>query len=125
MVKRILVIDDEKPIRILLTKILEKEGFEVTTAGDGDEGTRRQQADPFDLVITDLIMPGKEGIELIREFKKDYPQTPIIAISGGGMVAAQGYLKTAKVMGAEDTIEKPVIKDVIIEKVNRVLSQYV
>lgn len=122
--KKILVIDDEHPIRILLKKVLERGGFEVTVAVNGNDGTKKQKENPSDLVITDLIMPDKEGIELIQEFKQEYPTTPIIAMSGGGMAAAQGYLKTAKIMGAEEIIEKPVKKEVLLEKVRTTLSAY-
>lgn len=121
--KKILVIDDERQIRILLQRVLEQAKFEVLLAANGDEGAKTQKLDPSDLVITDLIMPGKEGIELIQDFKKKYPNTPIIAMSGGGIADAEGYLTMAKMMGAAAVIEKPVRKKTLLETVNGVLSQ--
>ena len=77
---RILVIDDDELVRFTLQKILEEENHEVIVAVDGKEGTALFAAQPFPLVITDLIMPEKEGMETIIELRRDYPDTKIIAI---------------------------------------------
>ena len=81
---RILVIDDEELARFTLREILEAAGHEVIEASNGNEGTAFQRANPCDVVITDMIMPEKEGLETIVELKGEYPDLKIIAISGGG-----------------------------------------
>ena len=82
---RILVVDDEEGIRTLLRNILVREGHHVTTAADGVEALQVVDTQPVDLVITDLIMPEKEGVETISELRKRFPAVKIIAMSGGGM----------------------------------------
>jgi len=105
--KRILVIDDDSQMRDMLRKVLERAGYDVVDAADGKIGTKIHRQEPVDLVVTDLIMPEKEGIETIREFRRDFPQLKIIAISGGGRIGAHGYLGVAKPMGAHRIFSKP------------------
>jgi len=106
-VPHILIIDDDVLICQLLRRILEQQGHRVTDAQDGRKGLNALQADPADLVITDLIMPGMEGIETIMEFKRRYPGTKIIAMSGGGVGKGTDYLSMAGKFGALRTIAKP------------------
>jgi len=120
--KKILVIDDEAAVRALLSKILERDGFSVITASDGKEGMKKFKIEPVDLVITDLIMPEKEGVELIMELKKGFPDVPIIAISGGGRNSAESYLNIAKLLGADAVLEKPIHKEKLLETVKKVLK---
>lgn len=105
--KRILVIDDDMQMREMLRQVLERAGYEVEDAADGKIGMNIQRQEPVDLVITDLIMPEKEGIETIRELRRDFPQLKIVAISGGGRISANGYLNVAKTIGADQTFSKP------------------
>ncbi len=105
--KRILVIDDDMQMREMLRQVLERAGYEVEDAADGKIGLHIQRQEPVDLVITDLIMPEKEGIETIRELRRDFPQLKIVAISGGGRISANGYLNVAKTIGADRTFSKP------------------
>ena len=79
---RILVIDDDATIRELLRFVLEEEGYEVIEAADGAEGLQRYQADPTDLVITDLTMPGMHGLELLEALRRMVPTPVLMAISG-------------------------------------------
>ena len=88
--KRILVVDDEAPIRAMLAQMLETEGYEVHTAEHGEEGLELVRKVVFDLVITDMIMPVKDGLKFIMELIKDYPDMRILAISGG---VALGFKK--------------------------------
>jgi len=81
---RILVIDDETDVRTVLVYELQAAGHEVRAAGDGAEGLALQRALPADVVVTDIYMPEKEGIETIRELKEEFPEVKIIAMSGGG-----------------------------------------
>ena len=119
---RILVIDDEEPVRFTLRKILESENYEVTVAKDGVEGTALFTAQPFPLVITDLFMPEKEGMETIIDIKKDYPDTKIIAISGGGSMGLTNLLETARQLGADQVIAKPFGTDEVLDCVKECLA---
>jgi DNA-binding NtrC family response regulator len=120
--KRILVIDDDTQMREMLRKVLERAGYEVEDAADGKIGTKIHRQEPVDLVVTDLIMPEKEGIETIREFRRDFPQLKIIAISGGGRIGANGYLSMAKTMGAHRIFSKPFDLKTFSETVKELLD---
>ena len=96
---RILVIEDDGRMRVVIGKALEREGYEVAEAANGDAGLRSHRGKPADLIVVDLIMPGKEGMETIMEFKRDYPDIKIIAISGGGHLGPDSYLSMAKKLG--------------------------
>ncbi len=120
--KQILVIDDEQPIRSLLKIMLEREGFDVITASDGKEGMKLFNEATVDLVITDIVMPEKEGIETILELRKGYPDTPVIAISGGGRNSPESYLNVAKLLGAVAILQKPVEKENLLTAVKKALK---
>lgn len=111
---RILVIDDDDQIRIMLRWILEREGYEVIDAPDGNVGTSLWKANPTDLVITDIFMPNKGGIDAMMDLLDVFPQLKIIAISGGGSVNADQALRMAKSLGAQQVFTKPVnIRDLL------------
>jgi CheY-like chemotaxis protein len=111
---RILVIDDDDQIRIMLRWILEREGYEVIDAPDGGVGTALYKANPTDLVITDIFMPNKGGIDAMMDLLDVFPRLKIIAISGGGSVNAEQVLRMAKSLGAQQVFTKPVnIKDLL------------
>lgn len=120
--KSILVIDDEESIRKLLRAILEREGYRVVDAPDGKIGIGRYEESPTDLVITDLIMPEKEGIETIRDLRKKFPHVKIIAISGGGQIGPEIYLKVANGVGAVRTLEKPIDRKTLLKAVEETLQ---
>jgi DNA-binding response OmpR family regulator len=123
MTIRILIIDDDDRTRKLFRKILEREKYEVTEACDGKEGIKLFRNEPADLVITDIIMPEKEGIETIMDLRKEYPEVKIIAISGGGRVEAGSYLEVAKKIGAAQTLAKPFTPDELLEAITNVLDK--
>ena len=104
----ILIIDDDDQFRGMLRQFIERNGHEVTEASGGKEGIRLYQENPTDLIITDLIMPGKDGIETIQELKKIFPRVKIIAISGGGRLGPEDYLHLAKMLGAKRILSKPI-----------------
>jgi DNA-binding response OmpR family regulator len=104
---KILIIDDEVHILLMLKKMLERAGYEVDIASNGTEGLDLFRKDLPDLVITDIIMPEKEGLETIREMRKENAELKILAMSGGGKISAENYLDTAKIFGASGIIEKP------------------
>ena len=103
----ILVIDDDTQIRSMLRRVLEREGYVVEEARDGLEGLRIYRENPADLVITDIIMPNKEGIELIKDLLQEFPGIKIIATSGGGTMAPQLYLGLAEGLGVDQVFAKP------------------
>jgi DNA-binding response OmpR family regulator len=105
--QRILLVDDDTALRKLLRLNLTKMGYAVAEASNGKEALAMQLNDPAELVLTDLIMPEKEGLETIPELRKKYPDVKIIAMSGGGRGSAADYLKIAKMMGADRVMTKP------------------
>jgi CheY-like chemotaxis protein len=104
---RILLIDDEVSFRDVLKVSLEQMGHSVVAAKDGREGVECYTGGSFDVVITDLIMPDKEGIETIIDIRKLNPEVKIIAMSGGGRVTSVDYLKIARQVGANQILTKP------------------
>jgi DNA-binding response OmpR family regulator len=104
---RILVIDDDKFVRTSIRAVIEGVGHEVKDASDAETGLSLQRAAPFDVAIVDLIMPNKEGLETIRELKRDFPTLAIIAISGGGDIVRKNFFQAAQLFGADYTLEKP------------------
>ena len=119
---RVLVIDDDEQLRALLHEILERAGFEVMEAAHGAEGLRLYRAQPADLVITDLIMPEKEGVETILELRRDFPNARVIAMSGGGRQAGRDYLRMAEQLGAKRTVSKPFSRQQILDAVRDLLA---
>ena len=119
---RILVIDDEELVRYTLRAILESADHEVVEAKDGNEGIASCKAHPADLVITDIIMPEKEGMETIIELRHAYPDVKIVAISGGGRIGSSDYLKLAQKLGADEIMPKPFQMDEVLSMVRRVLD---
>ncbi len=105
---RVLVIEDDPDLRSLMQAYLESEGYEVETAADGRDGIRSQRRRPAAVVVTDIFMPGKEGIETVFDLKREFPDTRIIAISGGPHTATgMDYLGLARQLGAARTLAKP------------------
>ena len=105
-----------------MRRILERAGHNVRVAADGDMGISLYRAEPADLVITDLIMPEKEGIETIQELREDFPEVRILAVSGGGMVDPNGPLSDAELFGADASLAKPFSVDELREAVAGLLS---
>jgi CheY-like chemotaxis protein len=103
----ILLMDDSDEIRSLAARVLRREGHTVVEAGNGKEGLRLLREMEADLVITDIVMPEREGLETISEIRRTRPDLPIIAMSGGGAGAAGDYLSIAKALGARRILEKP------------------
>ncbi len=119
----IIVIDDEEQILRLLELILTREGHIVRLARDGNEGLNLQKDAAADLVITDLIMPNKEGIETILELRKNYPDTKVIAISGGGRIDSENYLQIAQWCGASKIFSKPIDRMELLSAVKELTAE--
>jgi CheY-like chemotaxis protein len=118
--KSILVVDDHEDVRLLLREILEERGYEVLEAGDGSEAILSCASVNFDVLIIDLVMPGREGIETIRELRKFQPNLKILAISG----AVEGsYLRLARMLGADDTLRKPFDAETLLRKLDALLAE--
>lgn len=113
---RILIIDDDKQFRKMLRLILEHEGYEVREACNGREGIARFSETPADLVITDIVMPDKEGVETIFEIKDSHPEVDFIAVSGGGRQAFEIDFEMARTLGAR-TLKKPFQRKDILETI--------
>ncbi|MEE8398539.1 MAG: response regulator [Desulfobacterales bacterium] len=119
---RILVIDDEPKMRKMLRQMLEKKGHDVIEAADGNEGVRSYRENLPDIVITDLIMPDKEGVETIIELRDAFPDVKIIAISGGGKNTPESYLQSARELGAMRTFAKPINMTELTDAVDELLA---
>ncbi|HVW20141.1 MAG TPA: response regulator [Opitutaceae bacterium] len=119
---RVLVIDDEENIRTMVQQMLRRAGYDAIAAADGSEGIRLQRERPADLVITDLIMPGQEGLETIMEIRRSFPKTKIIAISGGGHAGVLDFLPIATQLGALRTLPKPFTHQQLLALVKEVIA---
>ena len=118
VIERILIIDDDDQFRWVLRKILEKEGFEVMEASDGEDGIKRQSEQPADLIITDVIMPKKNGIETMLDIQKTDSKAKFITVSGGGWYGTEIDFDIAQILGAI-TIEKPFGRGKILEAIKQ------
>lgn len=118
--KCILVIDDEELVRQTLESILREAGFDVATAANGEEGLKFLGDHAVDLVVTDILMPQKEGIETIVQMRKFHPHLGVVAISGGGRTRNLEPLKFARQLGADATIPKPFEPEDLVNAVRSV-----
>lgn len=115
--QHVLVIDDDSFIRAFLRRLLEREGFSVSEAEDGEAAMRRLEDAPADLIIVDIFMPRKDGFETIREIKGRQTPCKILAISGGGAIGRLDYLDLAKLFGANAVLAKPISRDALMTTV--------
>lgn len=120
--KSILIIEDDEFVQQMLKQTFERAGYEVAVASNGRIGVQMYDSNPFDVVITDLIMPDMEGIETITHLRKSNPDIKIIAISGGGRNNPQGYLFLAEKLGAACTFTKPVDRKELLNAVEGLLA---
>ena len=104
----VLVIDDDAQVRAFVREVLEPEGYEVRQAGNGAEGIEAYRRRPADLILCDLFMPDKEGLETIREFRDGFPRVKVLAMSGGSALLGQvDFLPLALKFGAVAALDKP------------------
>jgi CheY-like chemotaxis protein len=116
---RILVMDDEVDTRTLIEDILASAGYEVVLAADGLEGMRQCHAMPIDVAVVDLFMPNREGLETIKELRHQFPDFPIVAMSGDSL--ALPLLSIAQRLGAEEVLQKPFLAEELLEAIEHVL----
>jgi len=119
---KILVIDDDEALRTMVCRTLTLAGFEVVEASDGTEGLKAARTQHPDLVVTDIVMPEKEGMEIIRTLRQELPQLPVIAMSGGN-VRSGTYLNFALALGAEIVLDKPFRTTQLLDSINGLLAR--
>ncbi len=117
-----LVVDDETVVRRITTSMLEAAGFSVEQANDGNQAMVALKTGQYDLLVTDIIMPNKEGIETIMEARKLRPDMKIVAMSGGGRIGNTQVLDIAKKAGADGTVGKPFKKEDLLKEIVRIMS---
>lgn len=120
--QKILVIDDDSLVRDTLVRILERKSYQVLVAPNGARGLQMFRSEQPDLVITDIIMPDKEGLQTIREIRGECPNAKIIAISGGARIDNMDFLEMARKLGASEIIPKPFDPTELLNIVSRCLT---
>lgn len=120
--KNILIIDDEESALDLLRRLLEQDGYQVVEARNGQEGVEIFRKQQFDLVVTDMVMPVKDGLKTILELRQEDPAIPIIAISGGGAIAKERYLNVAGYIEGVCTIPKPFTRQELLDGVRKLFG---
>ena len=122
---RILIVDDDPVLRLVASEMLAQNGYAVTEAEDGVQALHALEAEQPDLVVLDMLMPNKEGIETIRDIKSRWPDTRVVAISGGGKGLNTGYLLSiAKALGADAVYEKPLRASGFLDIVRDTLGKH-
>jgi DNA-binding response OmpR family regulator len=116
------VIDDDEALRQTITRILHGAGYASMDARDGEAGLDIVARTPPDIIVTDIVMPNREGIETIRESKQRFPSIPILAMSGGGRLGPEGFLELALKLGADDCIAKPFRPPELLAKIAHLLN---
>lgn len=120
---RILIIDDNDEFRAVFREMLEKAGYGVIEASNGNEGIKLYRQSPTDIVITDIVMPGKEGMETMVELKREFPDVKLIAMSGGGFEDPETYLEGAKLIGgAIRTFAKPFSMEAMLKAIKDIIG---
>jgi DNA-binding response OmpR family regulator len=120
---RVLIIEDETALRVLMREVLEKAGYDVLEAVDGEQGMRLFSEQPCEVVITDILMPNKEGLETILELSEQAPDVKMIAISGGGVGLGDDLLDMAKDFGAQYALRKPISMKSLVKMVTELLNE--
>ena len=113
--KTVLLVDDDADLRLALKLALEAAEYQVIEATSGQEALRMQRREPADVLITDIFMPDSDGFEAIEGFRREFPATSIVVVSGGGGRTKLDYLATARLAGADATLQKPFEIDALLE----------
>jgi CheY-like chemotaxis protein len=119
---KILLVDDDELFRTMISRTLSKQDHNVIIANDGDGALAKAQQENFDLVITDIFMPSKEGIEVIQEIREIQPDVKIIAISSDGITTHSSFLKIAEASGADICLRKPFNPAQLLEKIAEITA---
>jgi DNA-binding response OmpR family regulator len=122
-VTSILVMDDDEALRSALRVVLEAAGYQVMEAPDGEAGLRLQREQGADLVLVDIFMPKRDGLEVIRALRAEMPQPKIIAMSGGGQTGQIEVLEAAQAFGAARTLLKPFQPRALLRAIRELLGE--
>ena len=120
---RILIIDDDIKFLKMFRQMLERAGHEVLIALNGRIGVELFRKNRTDLIITDIFMPEKEGVEIVRELKKEFPMVKIIVMSGGGKRLEFGYLEAAEMLGADRSFNKPFERQEMLAAIQELVGE--
>jgi DNA-binding response OmpR family regulator len=120
--EKILIMDDCGEFRALVRETLVEAGYEVLEAADGNEGLQLYHRNPVSIVIIDMLMPKKDGIETIMELRKESSPVKIIAVSGGGRIPPADYLKMARVARADYIFTKPIDLNILLSTIRQILD---
>lgn len=118
---RILIVDDDPSILDFLRTILLREGHIVDEAADGKIAKEMYSKGKYDLLVTDVVLPGKEGLDLILELERENPGLKVIAVSGGDRIEPGYYLELASILGAQQTLAKPFTPQEFLQRVRAML----
>lgn len=119
--KKVLLIDDDELVSFALNRYLQRKGFEVETLPSGKNATKVYKTFKPDIIVTDIIMPDIEGLELISSLRAIDKNIPIIAMSGGSRRLDTSYLASAELIGANASLEKPFEEEELIELINKLI----
>lgn len=119
----ILIVDDEADMRMVLSRALTAAGYEVVTVGDGRQAFEVMAQRSFDLILTDILMPEKDGVQVLTEAHRKYPKAKTIAMTGGGHIPPDAYLQIAGGLGANALLKKPFDPAQLVTTVNAVLAK--
>ena len=120
---RILVIDDNTTMREAVCEMLQQSGYDAISVENGRVAAQIHRDNPIDLIITDLFMPDTDGLEIIYQFRHEFPEVKIIAVSGGGSRGLVELLSVAKKMGAQRALMKPFAWEDLLTAVEEMLAQ--
>lgn len=120
---RILIIDDNAQLREMLNLMLVQAGHQVAEAGSGELGVKMYKANPADVVVVDILMPEKGGLETIVELKRDFPNAKVIGISGGFQKKTDENRTLADLLGIDRTLAKPFAPEDLLKTIKEVLGQ--
>lgn len=118
----ILIIDDDPGVLRVLRRILEGAGHSVTEAPDGEIALQQYEGKQADLIVTDIFMPGMDGIEFLVHVRTAFPEARVLAMSGGGILSRDQALSDAALLGADHILQKPFSKDEVLEAVKRTMA---
>ena len=118
MTKRLLVVDDDADMRLTLKLALELAGYTVDVAANGREALEAQRRAAAQVLITDIFMPDSDGFEAIDSFRREFPRTKIVVVSGGAQFTKRDYLPDAELMGVDATLQKPFDVDTLLGLLN-------
>ncbi len=119
----VLVVDDDADIRQVMVFVLETAGYTVECAVDGVDALKVLGGREFDLVVTDMLMPGGDGLELLAALRKTPRAIKVLVMSGGGIIGVNDYLKVAAKLGADGVLEKPFTGKMLLAAVNGLLKK--